>query len=260
MKTENTEHISLQKITDLLASIGVMLISNGANSTRTSRNLKRIAAAYNVSIESFFSHAAVVLTVTDSESDRYVTQVKSIPHYGVNYSIVSEISILSWEIAEQKPSLAKVQEELEDIRHLNSYPEWFKFVFIGIATAALSKVFDGTNLEFVIAFFAGLLGILGRKVLQIKKYNVNICWFFGAFVSTSVVNACRLLGLQDFHSALTACVLWLIPGVPLINGFLDVFSGHVVSGWAKLAMGFLMVFMIAVGFYLSIILFGYGSF
>ena len=66
------------------------------------------------------------------------------------------------------------------------------------------------------------------------------------------------MGMQDYHAALTACVLWLIPGVPLINGFLDIFSGHVVSGWAKVSMGLLMVFMIAVGFYLSIFVFGYG--
>jgi len=50
-----------------------------------------------------------------------------------------------------------------------------------------------------------------------------------------------------------------VPGVPLINGFLDLLEGHIVSGWAKMSMGFIMVFMIAVGFYVSLFVFGYGN-
>ena len=83
-------------------------------------------------------------------------------------------------------------------------------------------------------------------------------WFIGALISTSVVNLCRYFGMNHYQSALNACVLWLIPGVPLINGFLDILEGHIVSGWAKVAMGGMLVFMIAVGFYLSLFLFGYA--
>ncbi|MDO5615296.1 MAG: threonine/serine exporter family protein, partial [Cruoricaptor ignavus] len=139
------------------------------------------------------------------------------------------------------------------------YPEWAKFVFIGLATAGLSKIFDATHPEFFIAFVAAISGMFVRKIILEKKYNIYISWLIAAFVSTSVVNICRTLGLQDFHGALTACVLWLIPGVPLINGVLDILENHIVSGWAKVAMGFMMVFMIAVGFYLSLFLFGYGN-
>ena len=195
MKTEQT---SINRMADLLAGIGVMLISNGANSTRTTRNLKRIAGAFGYEIEQFFSHSAVVLTVTDPENEDKRTLVKSISHYGVNYSVVSEISILSWEIAQHKMDFDKIEEELQDISHLNSYPEWFKFVFIGIATASLSMIFGGVWVDFIIAFLAGFLGIIARKILLSRKYNVNISWFFGAFVSTSIVNFFRIAGFIYF--------------------------------------------------------------
>jgi len=250
---------TIDTFSDLLLDVAVLLISNGANSTRTARNLTRVSDFFGYHIEYFFSHSAVVITISDPESSESRTLVRRIPHYGVNYSIISAISILTWEISEgDYATTDDVEEKLRQISQDHSYSEWFKFVMIGIATAALSKIFGGTHLEFVIAFLAGMFGIIVRKLFLERHFNVNICWFIGAFVSTSVVNCFRLMGMQDYHAALTACVLWLIPGVPLINGFLDIFSGHVVSGWAKVSMGLLMVFMIAVGFYLSIFVFCYG--
>ncbi len=252
------ETSNLDKITELLAEVATVLISNGANTTRTVRNLKRIATAFQCNVEHFFSHSAIVITVEDSISHEKKTLVKTIPHYGVNFSIVSEVSILSWEIASQKTTIAQIEAELNDIKEMDSYPEWVKFVLIGFATAALAKIFDGSYIEFGVAFLAALIGIYGRKFLMQKKYNIYISWLFAAFVSTSIVNIFRLVGIESYLGALTASVLWLIPGVPLINGFLDILMGHTVSGWAKVAMAFMLVFMIGVGFYVSLFVFGYG--
>lgn len=255
MNKLNTDE--LDRMTDLLSEIGVVLLSNGANTTRTVRNLKRIAETFNYQIEQFFSHSAIVLTVVEPTQNIKKTVVKTIPHYGVNLSIVSEISILSWEIASHNIPFEQINSELNDIKQMNSYPEWVKFVLIGFATAALSKIFDGNYIEFLVAFLSAFIGIYARKFLNGRKYNIYMSWFFAAFVSTTVVNVFRYFGLQTYQGALTACVLWLIPGVPLINGFLDILRGHIVSGWAKVAMGFMLIFMIGIGFYLSLFLFEY---
>lgn len=255
---ENTIHIDLGKMTHLLAEIGILLMSNGANTARTKRNITRIAEAYGYDIQAFFSHSAIIVTVHDKETNRRKTTVKNLLHHHVNYSIVSEVSILSWEIKEKQPSLEYVEKKVKEISKINSYPEWVKFTMIGVATASLSQIFDADLYEFVIAFLAAVAGFFGRKLLIVNKYNTYICWFFAAFVSASVVNLFRRLGVEHYQGALTACVLWLIPGAPLISGFLDILENHIVSGWARVAMGFMMVFMIAVGFYLSLFVFGYG--
>ena len=56
------------------------------------------------------------------------------------------------------------------------------------------------------------------------------------------------MGVEEYKNALAACVLWLIPGVPLINGFIDMLTGYMVSGMAKLAYALMLVFMISIGF------------
>lgn len=248
----------LDNITDLLADITVLLISNGANSARTTRNLIRIAESLGYHVEHFFSHSAIIITVLDPETKMKRTVVKRILHHGVNYSIVSEVSILSWKVAYHEVLFEMIGKEIESIKTNNYYPEWLKIISIGLATAALCQIFDGNHLQFLVVFLAAAAGMIIRMVFLIKKYNHYISWFIAAFVSTSVVNVFRYFGLEDHHAALSACVLWLIPGVPLVNGFLDVLGGHIISGWAKLAMGTMLVFMIAVGFYLSLIIFGYG--
>ena len=52
-------HYDLQKTTEIFADIAVTLFSNGANSTRTARNLKRIAPAYHCDVEFYFSHSSL---------------------------------------------------------------------------------------------------------------------------------------------------------------------------------------------------------
>lgn len=247
-----------EKFSGLLAEIAAMLIRNGANSGRTRRNIERIASAYNFSVQPFFSHSAVVLTVREDLSGKKKTLVKNIGRYHVNYSVISEISIYSWKILRERPTIEEIERKLQEISAEKIYPEWFKTLMIAMATGALSQMFDGGRMDFLMAFLAATFGFLGRKFLIERRYNTYICWLFGAFVSTSVVNIFRKFGIEESQGAITACVLWLIPGVPLINGFLDILEDHVVAGWAKFSMGIMLIFMIAVGFYLSLYLFGYG--
>lgn len=256
---EKSGRIELEQITGLLADLGILLISNGANSGRAKRNLTRIAEAYNYKVQPFFSHSAIIITVIDGYSGRNKTIVRNLIHHHVNYTKVSEVSILSWEISKDQPSAEYIKDEIKRISSLDSYPEWVKFTMIAVASASLSQMFDGVFYEFLITFLATVVGFFARKLLLTHNYNTYISWLFAAFISTTVVNIFRKFGVEHYHAALTACVLWLIPGAPLINGFLDILENHIVSGWARAAMGFMMVFMIAVGFYLSLFLFGYGG-
>jgi uncharacterized membrane protein YjjP (DUF1212 family) len=52
--------------------------------------------------------------------------------------------------------------------------------------------------------------------------------------------------------ALATSVLFLIPGVPLINGFIDIVEGHILNGFSRLTEGALLVLCIAVGLAVTI--------
>ena len=252
---------AIERVAQLLAEINFVLFTGGANTRRVLRNTTRIAEALNYHCDIFYSYSAIIITVYDNATKEKETIVKSIPHHGVNFNAISDISILSWRVFEKKLPIEVIEREVAYIKqksHYNMYLMWF---FVSLAGGSLAYIFGGDNhnsyLEMGISFLATLTGLAGRRLLQLRKFNVFICWAWAAFVSVSVVNAFRLMGVEEYKNALAACVLWLIPGVPLINGFIDMLTGYMVSGMAKLSYALMLVFMISIGFYLSLFVFGY---
>lgn len=47
--------------------------------------------------------------------------------------------------------------------------------------------------------------------------------------------------------AIATSVLFLIPGVPLINGVIDIVEGHILNGIARLTSALMLIVCIAVG-------------
>ena len=47
--------------------------------------------------------------------------------------------------------------------------------------------------------------------------------------------------------AIDTSVLFLIPGVPLINGVIDIVEGHILNGIARLTSALMLIVCIAIG-------------
>ena len=56
--------------------------------------------------------------------------------------------------------------------------------------------------------------------------------------------------------AIGASVLYLIPGVPLINGIIDIIEGHVLAGTARLINALLLIVCIAFGMGITLLMMG----
>ncbi|MBV7440859.1 threonine/serine exporter family protein [Weeksellaceae bacterium TAE3-ERU29] len=253
------EKSKLIHATELFADLSATLIMSGANTNRALRNVKRISEHFNYTCHIFHSYSGVALTVQDKNTKEKYTEFVNIPVHGINFNAVSDISILSWEVIDNDLSLEDIQERLIEIKakpHYKKYVTWF---FVSLAGAALCRIFDGDVLQFFVVFLATFLGLYGRSIFMKRSFNVYICWLAGAFTSVSVVSIFKLF-FPEMSSAFATCVLWMIPGVPLINGLIDVLSGHLVSGFAKYVHAMMLIFMIAVGYFLSLTIFGNGIF
>ena len=49
------------------------------------------------------------------------------------------------------------------------------------------------------------------------------------------------------ETALATSVLFLVPGVPLINGVIDIVEGHILIGCSRLINALLLIICIAIG-------------
>ena len=54
--------------------------------------------------------------------------------------------------------------------------------------------------------------------------------------------------------ALATSVLYLVPGVPLINGVIDIVEGYVLTGFARLTEAALLIINIAIGLSFTLLL------
>ncbi len=250
--------LKIKFVSEMLSEIAITLMMNGANTSRTMKNSQRIANALGYEADFFFSLSGAVLSVRNKESNEVHTIVRAIPHVGVNFEIVSEISILSWRAIHESMDAESVNEQFKQIKKVKHYSKLSVWFFVGLAGASLSRILGGSWMEFFITFLATALGLMVRQVLIGKKFNIFIIFAAASFTAVSVVNIFRISTGFDLNSAFAASVLFLIPGVPLINSFIDILEGYVILGIARGAYGSMLLLVIAMGLFLSLFLFGYG--
>ena len=107
-----------------------------------------------------------------------------------------------------------------------------------------------------IVFVATLVGFFIRQQLTRRGVNHLAMFVTCAFVST-------MIGVTDFlyfHGgtediSLGTSMLYLVPGVPLINGVMDIVDGHALDGIARLTNACLLIICIALGLSATVIIF-----
>ncbi|MEX6689098.1 threonine/serine exporter family protein [Danxiaibacter flavus] len=253
---ENTERIA-----DLLLSIGVLLLSSGSNSRRMNVNISRIANAWNCKIELFSSFTGIMVSLKDKENSNLVTKFKRVAHHGVHYGIVSQISVLSWRVKDEQLSFEEVERELEIISKMPHRPAGQIYFGIGIACASLCMLMHGDYKNALVAFVASCAGLYFRRLLAGLKFNVLICIVPASFVTSLIAGMDVLYHFgKTPESTLATSVLYLIPGVPLLNAIMDMIEGHIPTAMARGLYAACILLGIAIGMILSMMLIGFSNY
>ena len=108
-----------------------------------------------------------------------------------------------------------------------------------------------------IVWVATFIGFFIRQQLTRKGVNQLAVFTICAFVST-------MIGVTDFlyfHGgtediSLGTSMLYLVPGVPLINGVMDIVDRHALNGIARLVNACLLIICIAIGLSATVVIFG----
>lgn len=245
------------KLASCLLEIGSLLMSSGASTGRIRVIINRIANALGYNPELMITHRAIILTLTDDKGDETsFSRIKRISPHGVNFTMVSGLSHLSWNIAEKKWSLSKVENEIERLKKLPHYPRILILASIGLADASFCYLFGGGWKEMTITFMATVVGLFVRQEIMKRKFNPYIGVYMGAFIAAIVASASAYLPFTiDTHKALATCVLYLIPGIPLINSVTDLIDGNILNGLVRGTNCILISFAIALGLLTATLIF-----
>lgn len=245
---EQHDNNGTKELGSLLLDVGVNLLSSGASCSRIKITMRRIATFNNYTAHISVAPKSVSLTLNDQEDNAIFTGMRSIAAQGVNFKTISGISRLSWEALEKDFTVQQIREELNRLLALPHYPRLVILFFVSLAGSGFCFTFGGKLPEMIIAFGATFCGLFVRQEAVKKKFNPYICVFMGSLVASLFAGAFIKAGLDiNFEHAFATSVLFLIPGVPLINCFTDLIDGNILNGMIRGINALMFALAIALG-------------
>lgn len=249
---------ALQDVIDLCLWVGQLLLQHGANSSRTEETVHHFGTGLGLNWLDVVVMANA-LTITAVTENAFRTKTRRIVRFGgVNMAMVTAVSDLSHRVSAGELDRVAVRQLLSQIdKQPRRYANWLTIVVVGLACAAFSRLFGAGWITFGVTWVAASAGTAVRQWLLRQHFNYMVQVLLAAFVAGSVASIGTLQGWEaQPQIALAACVLFLIPGVPLVNAFHDLISSYFITGIARGVFGGLITLGIAVGLSLALTLFG----
>lgn len=247
---ENNELI-LAKV-KFIADYSTHLMGCGIHTSRIIRNTKRIGMALGFDTKVSVFQKSMILTLFDKKTKQILSEVVENPSLPISFEHNSELSALSWEAVDNHLTLEEIKEKYEQIISAPRLNYRLLLLLVGAANASFCRLFNGDWLSMGIVFIATIVGFHIKHILQKKHINHYLVFIFSAFTA-SIISALSLFFETTSETALATSVLYLIPGVPLINGVIDIVEGHTMTGISRLTNAFLLIVCIAVGLSVTLI-------
>lgn len=244
----------IQELTNFLSEYTAKMLSIGTYTARIERCVRRIADAYDyeASLMIFVRHFIIsVMDPADNSIRR--TYVKTGASAQISFDLISELSALSWEIYDEKIPLARARAAFAEI--LTSQKRNFAktLILLSIANAAFCELFGGDGGAMALVFAATAFGICARYLLSRLKINLKIQYIAVSFAVSFIVSLGARYGLSATPDvAVGSSILFLIPGVWLINSVFDILNENMLVGISRGLNTGLLIICIAIGLFLTL--------
>ena len=244
----------IQELTNFLSEYTAKMLSIGTYTARIEHCVRRIADAYDyeASLMIFVRHFIIsVMDPADNSIRR--TYVKTGAAAQISFDLISELSALSWEIYDEKIPLARARAAFAEI--LASQKKSFAktLVLLSVANAAFCELFGGDGGAMALVFAATAFGICARYLLSKLKINLKIQYIAVSFAVSFIVSLGARYGLSATPDiAVGSSILFLIPGVWLINSVFDILNENMLVGISRGLNTGLLIICIAIGLFLTL--------
>lgn len=235
------------EIADFISRYASFMLGAGVHTSRVVRNSKRIGEALGTEVRIHTSQKTATLTVCEKNGTLMNTRVVDIPGYPISFEWNADLSALSWAAYDNDMSLDAIRHKFEEIVSKPRINPYFVLFMVGLANASFCRLFGGGVWAMLIVFTSTLIGFYVRQHLTRRKVNHYIVFIVSAFVASLCASSALSLGIDSAEIALATSVLYLVPGVPLINGVIDITDGHIQIGISRLVNALMLIVCIAIG-------------
>ena len=220
-------------IADFISRYVTHMLGAGVHTSRVVRNSKRIGEALGTEVRIHTSQKTATLTVCEKGGSTMSTRVLDIPGFPISFEWNADLSALSWAAYDNDMSLEAIRHKFDELISKPKINPWFVLFMVGLANASFCRLFGGGVWAMLIVFTSTLVGFFTRQHLTRRGVNHYIVFIVSAFVASLCASS--------------ALSLYLVPGVPLINGVIDITDGHIQIGISRLVNALMLIVCIAIG-------------
>ena len=243
----------LTKIADFVADYATYLLGSGVHTSRVIRNSQRIGKSQGIDIQMSAFQKSIVMTAHDDDSGENITRVVGIPALPISFERNSDLSALSWEAVDERLTLDEIKERYDRLISKPAIDPIFVLLMVGLANASFCKLFGGDWTAASIVFTSTWVGVAAKQRMQAHKVNHFVIFILSAFIASLCASAALSFDCTA-EICLATSPLFLVPGVPLINGIIDILDGHVLIGFSRLVNAMSLIICIAVGLSMTLIM------
>lgn len=247
------QRAELEAILQTSLEFGVHVQMSGGYTARVRDSMARVALGLGAdTAETWVSSGSIGLVVRRDGWSR--TSVRTTPAIGVNFTELSYLSRLSRNAAGM--TIEDVQTELDTIAHRERrYPVALVLVMLGVSCASFAALFGADAAGIALAGVGGYVGSGVRHQLVKRRFKPFIYCLFSALVAASVVLALDSVTSTKEY-AVTAAIIFLVPGVPMLNGTADLLTSNYLNGLVRLTRALIILLATALGYTLALMLWG----
>ncbi|MCB0915293.1 MAG: threonine/serine exporter family protein [Actinobacteria bacterium] len=246
---EDEDRAELEAILQTSLEFGVRVQMSGGYTARVRDSMQRVATNLGAdTAETWISSGSIGLVVHRGGWSR--TSIRTTPAMGVNFTELSYLSRLAKRSAGM--SIEAMRAELTAVAQRDRrYPVPLVLVMLGVSCGSFAAIFGADPWGIGLAMLAGTAGAATRHFLHKRHFKPFIYCLIAALVSASVVCA-SASATTTFDAAVTASILFLIPGVPMLNGTADLLTSNYLNGLVRLTRAAVILLGAALGLALAL--------
>lgn len=250
---------------EMILDVGQLLMESGADSKSIVRDMLRAAAYLGLHWKHLNFHMTYTTIMANYDGDmRSYTVFRKCRHHGINMKTIIDVSQLSWRALAEKYVIPAFKADLDSMKLESTKRYYSPFVTslaAGLACGGFCKLFGCDWVAFIYTAIAACLGFWARRWCNLFEINPYISTAISACVATAAAYGTSFLpGSETPWFPMIACMLFLVPGIPLINSFDDLMNNYIVSGMTRAASTILVVLAMTFGIVGAISLCGIPSF
>lgn len=231
----NKSRPTVKEVCDFLANYSSRLLACGATCIRLEKNVDRIAQTYGKNVDVTIMPRHISLTVSETDGSESQTVITSIRQAPISFNINTRLSRLSWTITDREINIGEARKEFDRIITSDSQNSVMVLLLVTLANASFCRLFGGDAVAMAVVAMATLAGYWIKTLLLKHGVDIRVTFAVCSFIS-AILGATD--GLFDLGStpelAIGTSVLYLVPGIPLLNSFSDMLYRHYICSLSRL--------------------------